>query len=74
LVDELAHSTARKSHRWNRDVVWKDGKSGVTKVSDRNTDMLDTSAIRHVALDGRQVFFGGDDEELFSKVGGKRVA
>jgi hypothetical protein len=36
--------------------------------------MLIKCAIRHVALEGRQVFFGGDDEELFSIVGGKRVA
>jgi hypothetical protein len=36
--------------------------------------MLAKSAIRHVALDGRQVFFGGDDEEFFAKVDEKRVA
>jgi hypothetical protein len=36
--------------------------------------MLVTSAIRHVALEGRHVFFGGDDEELFARVDEKRVA
>jgi len=36
--------------------------------------MLVESAIRHAVLDGRQVFFGGDDEKLFGLVGGKRVA
>jgi hypothetical protein len=55
------------------DSVWS-AERGDQSYASQNTDMLVKSAIRHAVLDGRQVFFGGDDEELFGLVGGKRVA
>ena len=55
------------------DAVWS-AEQGDQSYASQNTDMLVKSAIRHAVLDGRQVFFGGDDEELFGLVGGKRVA
>ena len=55
------------------DAVWS-AEQGDQSYASQNTDMLVMSAIRHAVLDGRQVFFGGDDEELFAKVDERRVA
>jgi hypothetical protein len=54
--------------------VMSNRPEGDQSYASQNTDMVIWYAIRHVALDGRQVSLEGDDEEILRESCGERVA